>query len=463
MREPSVLFAAVALVLAFALAAFAPQIFNDGDTWWHLAAGRWILTHRAVPTHDVFSFTFAGTPWNAQEWLAEVLMAGAFAVMGWSGLHLLFGLAFGATAALLAAALRQRMDTLPALLTALVGLACVSGSLLARPHLLALPFLVLWTTGLVAARERRAAPPIWLVLVMLVWANLHGSFAFGLALAAALGVEAVLENRAAAKPWLIFLCASVIVVLINPQGLNGLLFPIRLLLLPGIAYIGEWAPANLTSLSPFVLSLLAMVYVLATRKVRLPPIRALLILGLVYLGLAHLRHQMLFGVTAPLLAAPSLGKIWPPRSRELPVWPASTALALVALLAIARPMLPDIRSEDPVTPVAALLHVPQDLRAKPVLNAYEYGGYLIFNGVKVFVDSRAEMYPATFFATYGQLQAGDRATLTDALTRWQIGWTVFPSNSLTARLLDHLPGWRRLYADTNSVVHVRDQAFRASP
>lgn len=235
MREPSVLFGALALVLAFAFAAFAPQIFNDGDTWWHLAAGRWILTHRAVPAHDVFSFTFSGAPWNAQEWLAEVLMAGAFAVMGWSGLHLLFGLAFGATAALLAMALRQRMDALPALLTALVGLACVSGSLLARPHILALPFLVLWTTGLVAARERRAAPPLWLVLVMLLWANLHGSFAFGLALAAALGVEAVLENRAAAKPWLIFLCASVIVVLINPQGLNGLLFPIRLLLLPGIA------------------------------------------------------------------------------------------------------------------------------------------------------------------------------------------------------------------------------------
>jgi hypothetical protein len=460
MREPSALIAAVALLLAFAVAAFAPQIFNDGDTWWHLAAGRWILTHRAVPTHDVFSFTFAGTPWNAQEWLAEVLMAGAFALMGWSGLHLLFGLTFGVTAALLASALRQRMDTLPALLTALVGLACISGSLLARPHVLALPLLALWTTGLVAARERCTAPPLWLVLVMLAWANLHGSFAFGLALAAALGMEAVLENRAAAKPWLIFLCASVIVVLINPQGLNGLLFPIRLLLLPGVEYIGEWAPADLTHPSPFIASLLAMVYVLATGKVRLPPIRALLILGLVYLGLTHVRHQMLFGVTAPLLAAPSLGKVWPPRPREFPIWPASTAFALVALLAIVRPILADMRFEDPVTPVAALMHVPRDLRAKPVLNAYAYGGYLIFSGVKVFVDSRADVYPPGFFAAYSRLEAGDRATLTDALARWRIGWTMFPSNSPTARLLDQMPGWRRLYANTNAVVHVRDQGLR---
>jgi len=352
------------------------------------------------------------------------------------------------------------MDTLPALVTAVLGLACVSGSLLARPNLLALPLLVLWTAGLVSARERHTSPPLWLALVMLVWANLHGSFAFGLALAAALGVEAVLENRASAKRWLIFLSASVGATLINPQGLNGLLFPLRLLLIPGITYIGEWAPAGLTYPSPFLMSLLAIVYVLATSKVRLPPLRALLILGLVYLGLAHIRHQMLFGVTAPLLAAPSLGKVWPSRSREVSGWPAGATLALVGLLAIARLIVPATRTEDGVTPVAALMNVPGDLRAKPVLNVYAYGGYLIFSDVKVFVDTRADLYPASFYAAYGRLAAGDRATLTDALVRWRIGWTIFPSNSPAVRLLDQLPGWRRFYADSNAVVHVREQPFR---
>ncbi len=456
MRESYGFFAATALLLGFAAAAFAPQIFHDGDTWMHLAAGRWILTHRAVPAHDVFSFTFAGAPWNAQEWLAEVLMAGAFALLGWSGVHLLFGLAFGAAAALVAGALRKRMDTLPALLMALMGLACVSGSLLARPHLLALPLLALWTVGLVAARERRMPPPLWLVPVMLVWANLHGSFAFGLALAVVLAVEAVLENRAAARKWLIFLGASLGAVLINPEGLNGLLFPLRMLLLPSVAYIGEWAPADLTHPAPFLISLLAMVYVLAFTKVQLPPLRALLILVLVYLGLAHIRHQMLFGVTAPLLAAPSVGRIWPPRRREMPGWAASAALALVVPLAVARSILPETRTEDLVTPVAALMHVPADLRAMPVLNAYDYGGYLIFSGVKVFVDTRADLYPASFYAAYGRLAAGDRATLMDALAHWQIGWTVFPANSAATKLLDGLPGWRRLYSDSNAVVHVRD-------
>ena len=41
-----------ALALAiFAICAFSPAVLNDSDTWWHIAAGDWMLAHRAVP-HD---------------------------------------------------------------------------------------------------------------------------------------------------------------------------------------------------------------------------------------------------------------------------------------------------------------------------------------------------------------------------------------------------------------------------
>src|SRR5580700_2177547 len=62
----------------FALTLFAPQVLNDGDTWSHLATGDWILAHGAVPSVDPFSFTMAGAPWSAHEWLAELLLALAF-------------------------------------------------------------------------------------------------------------------------------------------------------------------------------------------------------------------------------------------------------------------------------------------------------------------------------------------------------------------------------------------------
>ena len=59
----------------FALAAFAPAVLSDGDTWTHVATGDWILDHRAIPRVDPFTFSFAGAPWVAHEWGADVLFA----------------------------------------------------------------------------------------------------------------------------------------------------------------------------------------------------------------------------------------------------------------------------------------------------------------------------------------------------------------------------------------------------
>lgn len=460
MREPAFDFAAVSLVLGFAVAGFAPQIFHDGDTWWHLAAGNWMLSHRAVPVRDVFTYTFAGAPWNAHEWLAEILMAAAFRVGSWSGLHVLFGLAFGIAAAIVGWGARKNMDALPALLVTVMGLASVGGSLLARPHILALPLLALWTWMLVLARQKNKAPPWWLALVMLLWANMHGSFAFGLALAAALGMEAVVESTdriQAAKQWGLFLLAGILAALITPQGVAGLLFPIRLLAMPGLSTIGEWAPTDVGKMSPFVLALLTMIFVLAKGKVQLPSWRAILIVGLTWLALSHSRHVMLFGIAAPLLAAPAIGATWP--ARPAGVHPAVRigAAAMMLALVLARLAFPAVRGEDRVSPMAALEAVPADLRGRPVLNAYDYGGYLIFQDVKVFIDGRTDMFSSDFLKNDDRLNAGDGAAMAATLSRYQVAWTILAASSPAAQTMDHLPGWHRLHIDTNAVVHVRDQ------
>lgn len=460
MRESSASsdFAAVAFVAGAGLAAFSPQIFHDGDTWWHLAAGSWMLAHHAVPARDIFSYTFAGAPWSTHEWLSEILMAGAFGAAGWSGLHVLFAFAFGATAAIVGCALRRQMDVIPALIATVLGLACVAGSLLARPHILALPLLALWTAMLVEARQQKRAPPLWLAGLMLPWANLHGTFAFGLALAAALGLEAAIEkpDRGVLKQWSIFVGASLVAACLTPQGLNGLLFPIRLLAMPGIGVIGEWAPSDITHITPFLLALLAMFFILAMGKVTVPVPRAVLILALTYLAMAHARHEMLFGVAAPILAAPAMGIAWPSKEDRGRPWLVPGMACVLALLVVVRLAWPAVRGDDRTAPVTALAHVPPALRAKPVLNAYEFGGYLIFQGVGVFIDSRADMYPADFLEKDFRLSSGDGDLLAATLAHYHIAWTIFPSGSPAAVTLDHSPGWRRLYGDANAVVHVRD-------
>ena len=66
-------------LLAFAATlATARNILTDQDPFWHVAAGNWIIAHRAVPHIDVFSFSMAGKPWIAHEWLSEVILASVY-------------------------------------------------------------------------------------------------------------------------------------------------------------------------------------------------------------------------------------------------------------------------------------------------------------------------------------------------------------------------------------------------
>ncbi len=457
--SPVLNFALAAALAAFALAALSPALLNDGDTYWHVRAGEWILDHRAVPREDIFSHTRAGAPWSPAEWLAQVAMALAWRAGGWSGLHLLFGVAAGLTAAIVAGALRARLMLTAAILAAVLGLSCVAGSLLARPHLLALPVMALWVAGLVRAREAECAPSWWLLAAMPVWANLHGSFAFGLALAAALAVEAMIAVKGRGPmPWRwgAFVVAAVLSALLTPQGIDGLLFPLRLLGMSGLQHLGEWQPSDFSAVSPFEIALLALVGVLATGKVRVPWPRLLILLGLVHLALAHGRHQMLLGVAGPLLLAPSLAVAWPretERSNSLLGSLAAIALCGVVLL---RLMLPVVRGDDAVSPVSALAHVPASMRVQPVLNDYAFGGYLIWSGVKPFIDSRADLYGDAFLTNYAAIIAADRRALDAALAEHDVRWTILAANAPAAKLLDTMPGWHRVYGDAIAVVHIKD-------
>src|SRR3954454_4808244 len=72
----------VAVLLIPAVLGSSQTIFNDGDVSWHIATGKWILDHSAIPHTDPFSFTWFGKPWVPIEWLAEVIYASAYRLCG---------------------------------------------------------------------------------------------------------------------------------------------------------------------------------------------------------------------------------------------------------------------------------------------------------------------------------------------------------------------------------------------
>jgi hypothetical protein len=202
-RSPLALFVAVLLIPA--VLGSSKTIFNDGDVSWHIATGQWILDHRAIPHVDPFSFTWAGKPWVPIEWLAEVIYASAYRLGGYGGVAALVTAVLMALHAIVYfnAARWTRLALLPIVAMDFVLIPM----LLARPHLLTWPLLALWTWLMLRAREQDRAPPLAAALLMALWANLHGGFVFGLAIAGAFGLEALIvsaDKPRVLRQWLVF-------------------------------------------------------------------------------------------------------------------------------------------------------------------------------------------------------------------------------------------------------------------
>lgn len=451
-------------LVGYGIFLFIPAaVLADGDTFSHVATGEWMLRHGAVPTADPFSFTFAGQPWVAHEWLSELLMGLAFRVGGWNGVLVLCGGAYALALANLGRHLSRWLPPVPALAAFILAALCTRTSMLARPHILALPVLELWATGLVIARERRAVP--WRSLpLMLLWANLHGGFMFGLALACPFAAEAVWEagpplRRRVAGQWALFLVAATGLACATPQGWHGLLFPIQLLRMKEIGNVGEWMQPNFQLLQPVEAALAAMLYVCLTRGVRVPVARVAVLLGLLHLALGHDRHQLLAGVVGSLVIA---GPIAAATGRaERPVAPLDRriafALAAVILAFTAgRAASPVALRNNPTAPIAAIDQVPPGLAAQPVLSDYAFGGYLIFKGIRPFIDARADMYGDAFLSAYRDLLQPGSGTLLRTLDERHIQWVILAPGSPPLATLQATPGWRRIFADDVAVVLARD-------
>jgi hypothetical protein len=188
-QSPLPLFIAVLLIPA--VLGSSKTIFNDGDVSWHIATGQWILDHQAIPHADPFSFTWAGKSWVPIEWLAEVFYAAVYRLDGYAGIAALVTGALILLHALVFFAARRGWGALIGIV--LMDLVLIP-MMLARPHLLAWPLIAGWTWLMLRAREQDRAPPIAAALLMTVWANLHGSFIMGLAIAGFFGLEALVMS-----------------------------------------------------------------------------------------------------------------------------------------------------------------------------------------------------------------------------------------------------------------------------
>lgn len=377
---------------------------GDSDLYWHLAQGRQTLAE-GLARLDRFSWTVNGTPVLTDQWLGQVAWYSAYAAWGWHGVILLRALLVMSIVTLtVAAALASRRRPLVAVIAALPAIALARFAWSERPELMGLAcfaaLLFIVRLGEERPRLLLAAPAL-----LLLWANLHASFALGLAVVVIWCAELALRRPDRRRLALAVVLASCGVTALTPSGPGiwtqaggHFLSPPRMIQEEGVPDVTE--PYGLVFA-------VAVAGVLVTALLSRPaPLReAALLLPLLFVSLTAARHTPFFAIaSAPYLAAHGpdaltaiarrLRLALPPSPLPSPVprmrvdlISAVLGIAAIAAAAATAPAEPDLDSY----PVAALSALPE---GPGMLNEYDWGGFLIWSApsTPVFVDGRLFPY-----------------------------------------------------------------------
>jgi hypothetical protein len=265
------------IVVFLGLFAMAGRNITDPDLWWHLKTGEYIAQHGSVPHADPFSYTRAGQPWVAHEWLTDLLLYALHRATGTAGLIAVF-------AAILCTAffflyLRCGPDPYVAGVAVLFTAWATMPVWGVRPQVISLLLTSLWL--LILERSERNSKLLWWTLPLtLLWVNLHAGFALGLALSALFllgeGIELCRDQSARHSTRLWFaafiLLLDFLIVPLNPNGARLFVYPVETLRSAAMQnYIAEWASPNFhhAEYLPFLLIVLATIAALAWSRPRL--------------------------------------------------------------------------------------------------------------------------------------------------------------------------------------------------
>jgi len=170
---------AAVVILVAATAAAALTKVSNYDVFWHLAAGKWMLQHKAVLRHDPFGA--AGAQWVNVHWLFQVVIASLHSAGGFAMLSVLKCVLPVAGVLALAVALAKRVPPGWLILAGIAMLVVMTERIRVRPELFSLAFLAIVVVLLEGVRLGGSAKRLWwLVGIMLVWVNMHGLYFLGL-------------------------------------------------------------------------------------------------------------------------------------------------------------------------------------------------------------------------------------------------------------------------------------------
>jgi hypothetical protein len=458
--------------------------FSNGDIWWHLRTGLWILQNHSIPHQGLFS-QFPEKTWVASNWGFDALAAFVYKLIGLRAIPsilMAFKLGLAAITFLLAYIGQKRFW--PAVLLSAAAQYVVVG-LQPLPILFSILFFGIELVLLLQSRRSGDVRPLfWLPLLFACWANLHEEFVLGILLLGIfivvgateqllhnVGINGVGRPSVPVSKSLAVAAISCAATLLTPYTFR--LFPTIMPTLyspAGIESFAEMMSMEFRRPQNFVLLILVMGAFFVLGRERSRDLFKLSVLCI--FAMLSFRFQR----DAWCVVLPSIAVLadWQshhqvdvqshrrPRDwrRGIPIL--ATTIVIAFSVAILRmPSNSELeKSTQQVFPLNACDYIRTNHLPGPIFNSYSWGGYLTFflPEYPVAIDGRLSFYGDEANETYFKVTAGT-SRLEDDPSFVGARTILIERNSGMATALTSLPQLREqfhvAYKDDLAIVLVR--------
>lgn len=421
---------------------------TDGDTLFHIKLGEWIVNNKAVPRTDMFS-THENLSYTAYSYGFEVIIYLLYRIGGFTALAVARGMVFAGI--LIGATIffrkEQGLSPLGATVWGCASMlpmySCIAS---VRPQICS--YIILFIQILIMKKwteDKRSNVIYWIPATFLVINNLHaGVFPFHLFLVFSAGLDLVIHRKDGKlklswpfqkydHKYFISLILSVATMATNPYFPDILLYPFKTVTDNAIYNVMEW---NSTPLRFFLSTFL--LFIIAIRFVRFEKLKTFIVFDtivIIWMISKHLRYVAYGGIIACFWlcccdyeeAIKRIGDLfeenWKPNPRlqklpQIAMVFVAVCICFVSIWKFDGGFTYNEENDGKPYPVKAVEFMKENGITSGFYNSYNDGNYCLFEGLKVFVDTRYDLYSPAY--NEGCNVINDEFGLEEDLTLWEL-------------------------------------------
>ena len=442
-------------------------ILNPGsDYYWHITAGKYMVNNHTILTNDIFSWFVTGKYWMSHEWLYECII---YMFKNIFGNNHIFMYSFINVFILLIVLFMTNKDnykknTIATIIWLGSYLLINIGLITPRPHLISTWLLALTLYLLYDLRKNENSKKIYLLpLVSLLWANVHGgSSNLGYLLCLLFIITGLFNinnkyidiNKISKKQLIKYLVVFILmigVIIINPHGLKMLIYPYQNIFNDLMQKnIMEWHHTSI--LNPYnyvyfgLIGVIIIIFIKSKKKISI--IDLLLFLGFTYMGIRSLRFWNYLYIGSSFFIFDYIKERKDDKNTSIIL-----SIVIVLLLSLFTINYKNQNNRIINNRIISDKAISVLKREKPkrLFNLYDFGGYLVYKNINVFIDGRADLYTDYNYKDY--LDISNNKNTKKLIDKYRFDYFIVNKKFKIYKYLKNDKEYIKIYNDKNALIY----------